>query len=118
MGSRGWEVFSAFGLLNLFCVFLKHEGTNAQSHEVFFEKKALKHEGTKVRMHEVFFEKKALKHEDTKAQRHEVFYKTKLLMNGKYFQLPPWGIEGAFFVSRKARKGVKTQRSKDAKDFF
>jgi len=31
-------------------------------------------------------------------------------MNGKYFQLPPWGIEGAFFVSRKARKGAKTQR--------
>jgi hypothetical protein len=24
------------------------------------------------------------------------FCKTKLLLNGKYFKLPPWGIEGAF----------------------
>jgi hypothetical protein len=26
------------------------------------------------------------------------FYKTKLLKNGKRFQLPPWGIEGAEFL--------------------
>jgi hypothetical protein len=43
--------------------------------------------------------------------KHKVFLLNKvMLLIGKYFQFPPWGIEGAFFVSRKARKGAKTQR--------
>ena len=28
-------------------------------------------------------------------ETHKVFYNSKLLIIGMYFQLPPWGIEGA-----------------------
>jgi hypothetical protein len=65
---------------------------------------------TKTRRHKdtKFFvsrkERKGAKRQMQETRRHEgvetqedtkFYFNTKLLNNGKYFQLPPWGIEGA-----------------------